>query len=192
MAQLLHDEFGWNAIDEVKAENPYLANFYADMPRWALHLQVYFLTKRFKSVQRAMWSENVVVQDRTIYEDAYVFVENLFHMHLIPKPDYDMYQELFQMLNAFVNPPQLLIYLKASVPSLVSHIRQRGNAYEVNISYEYLAMLNARYDEWIDSYKNNIITVNVDDIDFVKNPQDREKVIRIIQNHLPPSLFSIH
>lgn len=185
MSRLLADEFGFRTSDGDKdATNPYLANFYSDMPRWALNLQIYFLTRRFKSVQRAMWSTDVVVQDRTIYEDACVFVENLLAMQIMSRQDYDTYRDLFDVMSSFIKPPELLIYLKASVPTLMSHIRQRGVAYEAGISYEYLAMLNRRYEEWVETYRGDILTIDIDNTDFVSNAADRAKVIDAIKSQL--------
>ncbi|MCQ7582422.1 deoxynucleoside kinase, partial [Salmonella enterica] len=170
MAELLSVEFGFRTFDSGgDIENPYLSNFYANMQRWALNLQVYFLTKRFKSIQRAMWTDGTVVQDRTIYEDAYIFVENLMAMGLIDRTDYDTYRELFEVMVSFIKPPELLIYLKASVPTLVTHIRQRGLAYENSIGHEYLHMLNRKYDEWVEGYQGNILTIDIDNTDFVNN-----------------------
>ncbi len=189
MAQLLTQEFGCKLYPDDDEPNPYLANFYGDMQRWALNLQIYFLTKRFKAVQRAMWANEIVVQDRTIYEDAYIFVENLRHMGLLSRDDYNTYRELFETISAFIKPPELLIYLKSSVTSLVQHIRQRGVAYESAISFEYLTLLNNRYDEWVEGYKNNILTINVDDIDFVNNAADRTKVISAIASQVPGLLL---
>lgn len=188
MAQLLCNEFGFNTFDEPEDTNPYLANFYADMQRWALNLQIYFLTKRFKATQRAMWANGVVVQDRTIYEDAYVFVENLLTMGIMTRPDYDTYCELFDMTVSFIKPPELLIYLKASVPTLMTHIRQRGLAYENAIGQDYLAMLNTKYDNWVNEYTGNILPIDIDNTDFVNNAEDRVKAISAIRNQLPESV----
>lgn len=189
MAELLCTEFGFNTFNSVDVENPYLANFYSDMKRWALPLQVYFMTKRFKSIQRAMWADETVVQDRTIYEDAYIFVENLLTMGLIDRVDYDTYRELFEVMVSFIKPPELLIYLKASVPTLVQHIRQRGLPYENSIGHEYLHMLNNKYDDWVGSYQGNILTIDVDNTDFVGNAADRAKAINAIRGQLPEAVM---
>lgn len=185
MAQLLMEEFECSKIDSNGDSNPYLANFYGDMSRWALNLQVYFLTHRFRAVQRAMWSEQLVVQDRTIYEDAYVFVDNLFHMGILSGQDHRTYRDLFETMVAFVRPPELLIYLKASVPSLLHNIRQRGVTYESGISVEYLGLLNQRYEQWVADYGNNILTIEVDGTDFVRNAEARARVIDCICSQLP-------
>lgn len=190
MAELLCCEFGFRTFDSGDVANPYLSNFYADMQRWALNLQIYFLTKRFKSIQRAMWSDDTVVQDRTIYEDAYIFVENLLTMGLISRVDYNTYRELFEIMVSFIKPPELLIYLKASVPTLVSHIRQRGLPYENAIGHEYLHMLNKKYDDWVGGYSGNILTIDIDNTDFVNNAGDRMKAINAIRSQLPEPLLS--
>lgn len=189
MAELLCNEFGFRTFDSGDVENPYLANFYADMQRWALNLQVYFLTRRFKSIQRAMWADATVVQDRTIYEDAYIFVENLLTMGLITRTDYATYRELFEVMVSFIKPPGLLIYLKASVPTLVTHIRQRGIAYENAIGQEYLHMLNNKYDDWVDGYQGNILTIDIDNTDFVNNAADRVRAINAIRGQLPEAVM---
>lgn len=189
MAELLCNEFGFRTFDSGDIANPYLANFYADMQRWALNLQVYFLTRRFKSIQRAMWADDTVVQDRTIYEDAYIFVENLLTMRLISRTDYETYRELFEVMVSFIKPPELLIYLKASVPTLVTHIRQRGIAYENSIGQEYLHMLNNKYDDWVDGYQGNILTIDIDNTDFVNNAADRVRAINAIRGQLPESVM---
>ncbi len=184
MAKLLADEFGFNIFNEKGEENPYLADFYADMPRWALNLQVSFLIKRFKSTQRAMWSDEVVVQDRTIYEDVYVFVENLRAMHIMTERDYNTYRSLFDVMESFLAQPRLLIYLRASVPMLMTHIQQRGVAYESAISRDYLTMLNNRYESWFDSYRSDSLLIDIDNTDFVGNKADRDKVIDAIASQL--------
>lgn len=189
MAELLCAEFGFRTFNSCDVENPYLANFYADMQRWALNLQIYFLTKRFKSIQRAMWSDETVVQDRTIYEDAYIFVENLLTMGLITRMDYETYRELFEVMVSFIKPPELLIYLKASVPTLVTHIRQRGLPYENSIGQEYLHMLNNKYDDWVDGYQGNILTIDIDNTDFVNNAADRARAINAIRGQMPPAVL---
>ncbi len=188
MAELLCGEFGFRTFDSGDVTNPYLSNFYADMQRWALNLQVYFLTKRFKSIQRAMWADDTVVQDRTIYEDAYIFVENLLTMGLISRTDYDTYSELFEIMVSFIKPPELLIYLKASVPTLVTHIRQRGLAYENSIGQEYLHMLNKKYDDWVEGYSGNMLTIDIDNTDFVNNSADRARAINAIKGQMPEAI----
>lgn len=184
MAQLLADKFGFRIFKENNEENPYLLDFYADMTRWALNLQVYFLSRRFKSTQRAIWSQDIVVQDRTIYEDVYIFAENLRAMQIMTDRDYASYRELFDVMESFLKPPALLVFLKASVPTLLSHIRQRGVAYEAGISREYLTMLNNRYEAWVESYKGDILTVDIDNTDFVTNEADRQKVVDAIARQM--------
>lgn len=184
MAKLLADEFGFATFNDNREENPYLADFYSDMPRWALTLQISFLTKRFKSTQRAMWGSEMVVQDRTIYEDVHVFVENLRTMGIMSERDYKTYRELFDVMDAFLAPPRLLIYLRASVPKLMSHIQQRGVAYESAISREYLTLLNNRYETWFETYRGDNLPIDIDNTDFVGNALDREKVVAAISRQL--------
>ena len=186
MIDLLAEAFGWNAHKEHVEGNPSLAKFYTDMPRWAFNLQVFFLTHRFKAVQRAMWSPETEIIDRTLYEDANVFVENLLAMELMDRADYDTYMNLYRTVTAFVAPPDILIYLKASVPTLMSRIRQNGSPYEMGVSYEYLTMLNRQYEKWIDSYRHNLVTVDVDELDF--EGRDRNRVIEIIKGQLTDNL----
>ena len=184
MAKLLADEFGFATHNDSREENPYLADFYSDMARWALTLQVSILTKRFKTTQRAMWGNEMVVQDRTIYEDVYVFVENLRTMGIMDERDYKTYRELFDVMDAFLAPPRLLIYLRASVPKLMSHIQQRGVAYESAISREYLTLLNKRYESWFEAYRGDSLLIDIDNTDFVGNASDRTKVVDAIARQL--------
>ncbi len=187
LTKLLEEEFGWQTTSEYTEDNPYLASFYSDMSRWALNLQIYFLSKRFKSVQRAMWNEGMTVQDRTLYEDANVFVENLRFMGLISSTDYATYRELYDVMISFVKPPTLLIYLEASPATLINNIRRSSLVYESSISYEYVTMLNHRYQEWIETYHDNKVTIHVDNLDIVRNEEARHKVISLIKSNLPES-----
>lgn len=180
LTQLLTEHFGWKAHYESVDNNPYLSDFYANMERWSFNLQVYFLTQRFQSTQRLRWDTETVVQDRTIYEDAYIFAENLFHMQLLDERDYNAYIELFKVMNTFLAPPDLLIYLKASVPTLMKQIRQRNREYEKNISYDYLSHLNDRYNSWIESYRGELLVIDVNDIDIVDNDADKAKLLEMI------------
>lgn len=180
LTQILTDTFGWKAQYEMADDNPYLQDFYADMQRWSFNLQVYFLTKRFQSIQRIRWSPETVVQDRTIYEDAYIFADNLRHMNLISQRDFNSYMELFNIMNSFLTPPDLLIYLRASVPTLMRQIKTRNRSYETGIRPEYLSQLNDRYEAWIETYQGELLVIDADDIDFVGSEFDRQKVIDII------------
>jgi len=175
--QLSH-HFGWEPHFEDVDENPYLVDFYEDMKRWAFNLQVFFLNSRFSTVLKIRQSGKTVIQDRTIYEDAYIFAPNLYEMGLMNRRDFENYVSLFELMSSLVSPPDLLIYLKASVPTLVRQIQLRGREYENNIRLDYLKHLNDRYDEWIRSYnKGKLLIINVDDIDFIKNKQDLSIII---------------
>ena len=180
LTQMMTEVFGWKAQYEMADDNPYLEDFYGDMQRWAFNLQVYFLTKRFQMIQRIRWAEETVVQDRTIYEDAFIFADNLFHMQLMNARDYKAYVELFDMMNTFITPPDLLIYLRASVSTLMEQIKQRNRSYETGIRQEYLQQLNDRYEAWVEGYRGELLIIDVDDIDFVNREDDRKKVLDII------------
>ncbi len=180
LTQMLTEAFGWKAQYEMPDDNPYLEDFYADMQRWSFNLQVYFLTKRFQTIQQIRWSSETVVQDRTIYEDAYIFAENLSRMQLISARDFNSYMELFKVMNSFLTPPDLLIYLRASVDTLMRQIRLRNRAYEMGIRPDYLQQLNERYEAWIDTYQGELLIIDVDDTDFVNSDADRKKILDII------------
>lgn len=177
LTRIMTEAFGWSAHYEEDVENPFLSDFYSNMERWAFNIQVYFLTRRFKSVQKVLWAEENVVQDRTIYEDAYIFAENLFDMGIMQRRDYEAYMELFRVLNSFLRPPDLLIYLKATVPTLVKQITTRHRSYEMNINHDYLRQLNERYDKWVNEYRGEVIVIDVDNTDFANSEADRQKVI---------------
>lgn len=181
LAQKITEAFGWQAQYEQADDNPYLVDFYADMKRWAFNLQVYFLTKRFQSIQRIRWSKDIVVQDRTIYEDAYIFADNLYHMGLINERDYKSYMELFEVMNSFMTPPDLLIYLRASVPTLMRQIKIRNRAYELGIRPEYLQQLNDRYESWIEKYQGEMIIIDADSVDFIESEEDLQKTLGVIE-----------
>jgi deoxyadenosine/deoxycytidine kinase len=180
LTKLLTESFGWKAHYETTDDNPYLTDFYADMQRWSFQLQVYFLTHRFESIQRIRWTPETIVQDRTIYEDAYIFAENLYHMGLMAEREYRSYMDLFKIMSSFLTPPDLLIYLKASVPTLVNQIQKRQRSFEVEIKSDYLSKLNERYDTWIEKYPGELLVINVDDFDFVENTEHIENVVNII------------
>ena len=182
LAAMLGESFGWQTQHEPTDDNPYLADFYCDMYRWAFNVQVFFLTRRFQAIQRTIWQPDIVVQDRTIYEDAYIFAENLHHLGLLQQRDYDCYMELFHTMESFIKPPALLIYLRATVPTLMKKIRQRNYSYEQAISSDYLRFLNQRYESWIEGYKGDNIIIDIDDTDFVNNKADRTRVLEIIKN----------
>lgn len=189
LAELLAKHFGWEPHFENVDDNPYLADFYADMQRWAFNLQIYFVKSRFEQILKIKKSNHTVIQDRTIYEDAYIFAPNLHDMGLISTRDYETYRGLFELMSSMVSPPDLLIYLKASVPTLVKQIQKRGRKYEASIRLDYLQNLNERYDKWIDNYKlGKKLIIDVDNHNFVENPDALSLVIDKI-NALIHGLF---
>lgn len=171
LAGLLAKHYGWEPHYEEVDENPYLADFYEDMKRWSFNLQVYFLNSRFSQIVKFRQAEKTVVQDRTIYEDAYIFATNLYDMGLMSERDFKNYLALFELMTSLIQPPDLLIYLRASVPTLVRQIELRGRPYEAAIRLDYLKRLNERYEGWMMNYKEgNLLTISVDEIDFVNDP----------------------
>lgn len=175
---LLARHFGWQPHYEDVETNPYLPSFYEDMQRWSFNLQVYFLNSRFRQIIEIRNSGKTVVQDRTIYEDAYIFAPNLHAMNLMTTRDFDNYASLFELMSTFVKPPDLLIYLRASVPTLVSQIQKRGRDYENSIRIDYLKSLNDRYEAWISKYTlGKLLIVEVDNINFSEKPEDLAGVI---------------
>lgn len=178
LAELLAKHYGWEPHFENVDDNPYLADFYADMQRWAFNLQIYFVKSRFEQILRIKKANHTVVQDRTIYEDAHIFAPNLHDMGLITTRDYETYRGLFELMSSMVSPPDLLIYLKASVPTLVKQIQKRGRKYEASIRLDYLQNLNERYDNWIDNYKlGKKLIIDVDNHNFVENTDAMSFVI---------------
>ncbi|ASB49115.1 deoxynucleoside kinase [Alkalitalea saponilacus] len=168
LATLLAKHYGWEAHYEEVDENPYLADFYEDMKRWSFNLQVYFLNSRFSQIVKIRKSPITVVQDRTIYEDAYIFATNLHEMGLMSDRDFNNYLSLFELMTGLIQPPDLLIYLRASVPTLVRQIEKRGRPYEESIRLDYLKKLNEKYERWILNYNSGkILTINVDETDFI-------------------------
>ena len=181
----LGKNFGWDVHYESADNNPYLSDFYVDMQRWSFNLQVYFLNSRYQQILKILDGDTTVIQDRTIYEDAYIFAPNLHDMGLMPSRDFQNYFELFKTMSSQIQPPDLLIYLKASIPTLVSHIQARGRDYEGNMSLDYLKRLNERYDNWIDTYKEGrLLVISVDDLDFKNNPEDLGKVVDLVRAEL--------
>ena len=175
---LLAKYYGWEAHYENADKNPYLDDFYNDMQHWSFNLQVYFLNERFGQIQKIRNSGLTVVQDRTIYEDAHIFAANLHSMGLMSLRDYATYRSLFDKLTSFIQPPDLLIYLRASVSTLVNQIQKRGRAYESGISLEYLNKLNERYEDWISEYTlGKILVVDVDTVHFDETPEDLRTVV---------------
>lgn len=185
LTRLLSKSFGWQAQYEEVDYNPYLSDFYNDMQRWSFNLQVYFLNTRFKGIVDIQNSKANVIQDRTIYEDAQIFAANLHSMGLMSTRDFENYKSLFSLMISLVKPPDLLIYLKSSIPNLVSQIQKRGREYESSIRIDYLQGLNERYEQWIDSYTDGKkLIINVDELKFEDNPRDLSAIIDMINGQL--------
>lgn len=181
----LGKQFGWDVHYESTDNNPYLSDFYNDMQRWSFNLQIFFLNNRYQQVLKILQGDKTVIQDRTIYEDAYIFAPNLHDMGLMATRDYENYFSLFKTMSSQIQPPDLLIYLKAGIPTLVDHIQSRGRDYEGSMSLEYLKRLNERYDNWIDSYdEGKLLIIHADDIDFKNNPEDVSKVVEMVNAEL--------
>jgi deoxyadenosine/deoxycytidine kinase len=182
---LLAKHYHWEARYEDVNDNPYLNDFYDDMQRWSFNLQIYFLNSRFSQVIEIRKQKNTVIQDRTIYEDAYIFAPNLHAMGLMSTRDFENYFTLFQLMSSFIQPPDILLYLRASVPTLVSQIQKRGRKYENNIRLDYLQRLNERYEAWINSYNlGKKLIIEADDYDFPNNPVHLREVIDKIDAEL--------
>ncbi len=185
LATQLSKHLGWEVQYEEVNANPYLADFYHDMQRWSFNLQVFFLNSRYRQLLKIKNGDKTIVQDRSIYEDAHIFAPNLHEMGLMSKRDYENYFSLFQLMIDSVTPPDLMIYLKASVPTLVDHIQARGRHYENNISIDYLRRLNERYDNWINDYKiGKLLVINSDEIDFINRPEDLGIIVSKVQAEL--------
>ncbi len=177
LTKILSKHYGWKAHYEDVEHNPYLQSFYDDMQRWSFNLQVYFLNSRFRQVVEIRRGNKKVIQDRSIYEDAYIFAPNLHDMNLMSTRDFENYSSLFELMSSFIQPPDLLIYLRASVSTLVEQIQKRGREYEESIRLDYLKLLNERYEAWISKYKQgNLLIINVDELDLSK-PEDIGVVI---------------
>ena len=173
LTELLAKHYGWEAHFEDVIDNPYLDDFYTHMERWSFNLQIYFLKSRFQQLLKIKNGKKTIVQDRTIYEDAHIFAPNLHAMGLMTNRDFENYSSLFDLMESFVQGPDLLIYLRSSISNLVAQIHKRGRDYENSISIDYLSRLNERYEAWIHGYdKGNLLIIDVDDLDFVSNPED--------------------
>lgn len=185
LTELVAKHYGWHAKYEDTTTNPYLSDFYEDMKRWAFNLQIYFLNSRYSQILDIRAGDQVVIQDRTIYEDAHIFAPNLHEMNLMSTRDFNNYFELFRTMSKQVKAPDLLIYLRASIPTLVDHIQLRGRNYEGNMSLDYLKRLNEKYEKWIDGYtEGKLLIINVDEIDFKKNHEDFGDIINKIDSEL--------
>ena len=172
LTRKLSEYYGWTPRFESVTFNPYLEDYYSDIPRWSFNLEVYFLAQRFKDVLEISKSDEVIIQDRTILEGVHIFVENNYRMGNLSDRDYRTYMDLFDLMMSLVKEPDLLIYIKSSVPHLVSQIQKRGRDYEQGISLDYLAGLNSLYEKWIDSYKGKLLVIDGDNTDFENRPED--------------------
>ena len=178
LTKLLAKHYKWEPHYESVEENPYLDDFYGEMERWSFNLQVYFLNSRFRQILEIRETGKNLIQDRTIYEDARIFAPNLHAMGLMPNRDFQNYESLFELMERLVTPPDLLIYLRASIPTLVGQIHKRGRDYENSISIDYLSRLNERYEAWISKYtKGKLLIIDVDNLDFVDKQEDLGLVI---------------
>ena len=185
LSELLSKHYGWEVHYEDASTNPYLSDFYDDMQRWAFNLQIYFLNSRYKQILDIQKGDKVVVQDRTIYEDAYIFAPNLHEMGLMSERDFENYFDLFDTMSKQVNPPDLLIYLRSSISTLVNHIQTRGRDYEGNMSLDYLKRLNNRYENWINGHtEGKLLIIPVDDIDFKNNKEHLGEIIQKVDREL--------
>jgi deoxyadenosine/deoxycytidine kinase len=185
LAELLSKHYHWEAHFEDVIDNPYLDDFYNHMERWSFNLQIYFLNSRFRQLNGFKNSKKNFIQDRTIYEDAHIFAPNLHAMGLMNQRDFNNYQSLFEIVESMIDGPDILIYLRSSIPNLVHKIHKRGREYENSISIEYLSRLNERYEAWISTYdKGKLLIVDVDQLDFVENKEDLGKIIEKIDVEL--------
>ncbi len=181
LTKALAKHYGWETHFEDVDHNPYLLDFYDDMQRWSFNLQIYYLNSRFTQIQDIKESTQTIIQDRTIYEDAYIFAPNLHSMGLMTTRDFENYFSLFNLLESFISAPDLLIYLRASVPKLVNNIQKRGREYEESIRIDYLKRLNERYEAWISTYdKGKLLIIDIDNNSFHDNQEDLGKIISAI------------
>ena len=184
LTRMLAARYGWTPKYESVDFNPYLSDFYEDMSRWSFNLQIYFLNKRFKNVVEISKTDDVIIQDRTIYEDARIFAPNLHDMGLMSSRDFETYSDLFDLMMSLVKMPDLLIYLKSSIPNLVSQIQKRGREYEKTIRIDYLTGLNNKYENWIKDYKGHLLVIDADRYKFGNKEEDFEAVTNMIDSEL--------
>ncbi|WKV13616.1 deoxynucleoside kinase [Marivirga harenae] len=190
LANKLSHHYGWKTEFEAVEDNPYLVDFYSDMKQWAFHLQVYFLNSRLKQVKRIRESDHTVVQDRSIYEDCYVFAKNLHESGNMSDRDYQNYLELFDSMSPVITPPDLLIYLRADIPKLVGQIEKRGRDYEETIRIDYLKNLNKHYEAWVKQYEiGKLIIIDVNQLDYLNNVEDFALIVSKIDTEVH-GLFS--
>ena len=187
LTKMLAHRYGWTPRFEPVDNNPYLADFYADMERWSFNLQIYFLNKRFKEVVEISKSDETIIQDRTMFEDARIFAPNLHDQGKMSDRDFANYSDLFDLMMSLVNLPDLMIYIRSTIPNLVEQIQKRGRDYEQSIRLDYLEGLNNRYEEWIAGYKGNLIIVDGDHVKFGNNPQD----FKIVTDMIDAKLFGL-
>lgn len=176
LTNMLAEHYGWTPKFESVDYNPYLEDYYEDMARWSFNLQIYFLNKRFQDVVAISKSDQVIIQDRTIYEDASIFAPNLHEMGLMSTRDFENYSELFSLMMSLVKEPDLLIYIRSTIPNLVSQIQKRGREYEKSIRIDYLTGLNNRYENWISNYKGRLLILDGDTLKFANNPDDFRQI----------------
>ena len=184
LTRMLSEHYGWTPKYEAVSYNPYLEDYYKDIARWSFNLEVYFLEQRFKDVLEISKSRRTIIQDRTIFEGVYIFVANNYAMGNLSERDYATYMELFELMMSLVKAPDLMIYLRSSIPHLVSQIQKRGRDYEQSISIEYLTGLNEKYESWIRDYKGNLLVVDADHIKFGERPEDFEQITNMIDAQL--------
>ena len=187
LTKMLAKRYNWTPRFEPVDNNPYLADYYADMERWSFNLQIYFLSKRFKEVVEISKSKDYIIQDRTIFEDARIFAPNLHEMGMMSDRDFQNYSELFDLMMSLVKLPDLMIYIRSDIPNLVNQIGKRGREYEQSMRLDYLKGLNDKYENWIKDYKGNLIIVNGNETKFEQNPQDFQK----ITNRIDAELFGL-
>jgi deoxyadenosine/deoxycytidine kinase len=185
LTRLLAKHYNWEPHYEALEDNPYISDFYEDMQRWSFNMQIYFLHSRFNSVIHKAEAHKDFIQDRTIYEDAYIFAPNLHSMGLMSTRDFDTYQSLFNSIKRLVKAPDLLIYLRGSIGHIVSHIQKRGREYEDSIRLDYLKRLNERYEAWISTYQEGkVLIIEVDNLDFENNPEDLGEIVAKIDREI--------
>lgn len=185
LATLLAKHYNWDTHFEDTEDNPYISDFYEDMQRWSFNLQIYFLNSRFKTIQEIREGKTTVIQDRTIYEDAYIFAPNLHAMGLMSTRDFETYNTLFNSINKFIKPPDLMIYLRASIPTLVNQIQKRGREFEDSIRLDYLKRLNERYEAWASTYNDGkLLVITVDELNFIDNEEDLSTVVSRVETEV--------
>jgi len=184
LTKMLAKRYGWTPLFEPVDNNPYLKDYYADMPRWSFNLQIYFLNKRFRDVVKISKSKETIIQDRTIFEDARIFAPNLHEMGMMSDRDFENYTDLFDLMMSLVKLPDLMIYIRSSIPNIVSNIQRRGRDFEKSIRIDYLQGLNKRYEDWISTYKGHLMIVDADDLKFETDPHDFQQITDTIDAEL--------